>query len=132
MIVGVGIDLVDIERVEAILDRHGEAFMHRILHTDEVKEAPKLFLLDGHLPIAPSFLAARFAAKEAAAKSLGTGFVDGLSFQDIRVFKDSFGKPYLKFADKAKNFADELNVKNIHLSISHERKLATAIVILES
>ena len=98
MIVGVGVDMVRVERMERPLSRFGE----------------------------------RFAAKEAAAKALGTGFRDGLVLADIEVTRDSLGKPGLAFGGRAAERAAALGVAAAHLSLSDERDYAVAFVVLES
>jgi len=124
MIVGIGTDIVNIERMEAMLGRQGDAIAKRILHESEwqqFKESSK--------PAA--FLAKRFAAKEAASKAFGTGFRDGLSLKHIIVKNDKLGKPELKFEHQAESLKNELNISKSFLSLSDEETHAVAYVILE-
>ncbi|EIB4933969.1 holo-ACP synthase [Vibrio cholerae] len=124
MIVGLGTDIAEIERVEKALARSGENFARRILTDSELEQ----FLA---LKQQGRFLAKRFAAKEAASKALGTGIAQGVSFHDFNICNDALGKPLLSLSGKAAQLAAQLQVVNIHLSISDERHYAMATVILE-
>lgn len=123
MIVGLGIDNVDIKRIEKIYARFGIKFAQKILGSNEL-----------NLPatITPYFLGGRFAAKEAAVKALGTGFTNGISPMDIEILNDPLGAPQLIFYRKALDRAHSLRAIHYHISISHENSIATAIVILEA
>lgn len=123
MIVGLGIDTTELDRIEKALIRHGDRFTSRILHPNESAKLPK------H-PVA--YLAARFAAKEAAVKALGTGFTQGIQFQDIEIRSESSGKPVLVLHNKAAEIADSLSATRYHVSLTHGRDTASAVVILES
>lgn len=124
MILGLGIDLVELKRIQHSYERFGQKFAEKILRPDELTELPA-----GTQAIA--FLAARFAAKEAAVKALGTGFRDGIWFQDFSVQKDELGQPSLKIYGTAQKVFERLGATNIHLSLTHERNTAAAVVILE-
>ena len=124
MIVGIGTDIMEIERMQASLEQRGEAWARRLLTESELVEYAKR----GNKA---SFLAKRFAAKEAAAKALGTGFADGITWKHIIIHNDAQGAPALTLIDKAKERADRLGVTDIHLSISDEKDYAVAFVILE-
>lgn len=121
MIVGLGNDVVRINRFE----RSAERFAKRLLTAAELAQ----YQSRGK-PLA--FLAKRWAAKEAAAKALGTGIAAGVSFQHFCVSNDAAGKPHLALSGRAKQLADALGVKSIHLALSDEKELAMATVILES
>lgn len=123
MIVGLGLDIVDISRIASSLEKFGDKFLNKILTANEIASLPKN-------PI--SYTAARFAAKEAAVKALGTGFINGISPQHIEVRKDAMGKPTLHFYEPCTIYLEQLKVTNIHLSLSHSQKTAAAVVILES
>lgn len=123
IIAGIGTDLVEIARLSAALERHGERFGERILGPEEQLEWRRA----DH---SARFLAKRFAAKEAAAKALGTGFRKGVRFADIQVRHDAIGKPYLQFSAAAAARAAELGVVQSELSISDERAYALAFVVL--
>jgi holo-[acyl-carrier protein] synthase len=123
VIVGLGLDVAELDRVAAIHERHGGRFLERILTPLERQALPRL---------ATPFLAARFAAKEAAVKALGTGFRDGISYQDVEVQADPLGKPLLRFSGKALERAQALGVARVHLSLTHGRDVAAAVVVLEN
>jgi holo-[acyl-carrier protein] synthase len=101
-----------------------ERFVKRILTPAEI------IMLDNSAK-PDEFLAARFAAKEAAAKALGTGFRNGVSYQQIAVRWEAMRKPSLLFTGRAEQIAEELQVTAAHLSITHEREYAVAFVVLE-
>lgn len=125
MIIGIGTDIVHIPRIATILAYKRERFLQRILSPSERKlfeEAPKQ----------AEFLAARFAAKEAAVKAMGTGFRQGVSYLQISVHWEVSGKPTLVFADKAAAIVNQLQMKRAHLTITHEREYALAFVVLEN
>ncbi len=123
MILGIGIDIVDVGRIRSIYKRHGKRFFKRIFTPGEIT-----YCLKKQDPV-PS-LAARFAAKEALVKSLGTGFSGGISFKDIDVERSS-AQPRIILTGKAKDQALKMGVVGIYLSLSHERGQAVAVVILE-
>jgi len=124
MIFGIGTDIVRIPRMADNLARYGERFAARILtgvelaaFTDSAQQA--------------AFLAKRFAAKEAAAKALGTGFRDGLGLRDIGVANDVLGKPLLAFSERAQKMLQKQGVGSSHLSLSDDSEYAIAYVVLE-
>ncbi|WP_134685617.1 holo-ACP synthase [Brevibacillus migulae] len=126
MIIGIGIDIVEIERIAAIVKRQPN-FVARIL-TEQERSVSQ--------PVAErraaEYLAGRFAAKEAMAKAIGTGIGKSLGFQDMEVWKDEYGKPYIRLSKEAAGrlFADPSKLR-IHLSISHSKEYAVAQVIIE-
>ncbi len=125
MIVGIGTDLVHIPRMQTLLDKHGDRIAERILSEGEVAEFK--------LQLKPAaFLAKRFAAKEAAAKALGTGFRDGLSLRHIVVSNNQLGKPELSFEAVGQSLLETLNIGRCLLSLSDDQDYASAYVILES
>ncbi|ENO8416500.1 holo-ACP synthase [Vibrio mimicus] len=124
MIVGLGTDIAEIERVEKALARSGESFARRILCDLEMAQF-HILKQQGR------FLAKRFAAKEAASKALGTGIAQGVTFHDFTITNDEMGKPLLSLSGKAAQLAAQLEVVHIHLSISDERHYAMATVIFE-
>lgn len=123
MIFGIGTDIVAIARMEKALARHGERFAERIL-----AESERAAYAEAAKPA--RFLAKRFAAKEAAAKALGTGFSGGISLHHITVDHDTLGRPLLSFHGQAISFCRERGVGEAHLSISDEHDYAIAHVIL--
>jgi holo-[acyl-carrier protein] synthase len=124
MIYGIGTDIVRIQRIDKNLQRYGERFASRILSDDEL-EGFKASARKAH------FLAKRFAAKEAAAKALGTGFRGGLSLRDISVSHDELGKPILIFSSRGREQLKTRRIGGTHLSISDEHDYAVAFVTLE-
>lgn len=127
MIIGIGTDLVAISRIKDMLDKFGDKFAQRILSDSEYTEYKKA-------PQPPKggayFLAKRFAAKEATAKALGTGFANGISHRDISVTNNSAGKPLLQFTNQALELQKKLGVNQLHLSISDEKEMVVAFVVL--
>ncbi len=125
MIVGLGMDMASLSRIGKCLERFGAQFCRRIL-TEAEREL---------LPEAPAartaFVAGRFAAKEAAVKALGTGFAEGIAPQDVEVLRLPSGRPELHFYGAAARRAELLGVKSAHLSLTHEREIAGAVVVLE-
>lgn len=124
MIVGSGIDLVEIERIQHSLDQYGQRFLNRI-YTD----AEQAYCLRKRN--AAESLAARFAAKEAAAKALGTGINHGVKWLEIEVLRAPGGRPSLAFHGRAAERAQRLGVENAALSLTHSRSTAMASVVLE-
>lgn len=125
MIIGVGIDLIEINRITTLLERQGETFIKRIL-TD--KELP---LLENKKARLPEFIAGRFAAKEAIAKALGCGIGNTVGFHDIVIASDPLGRPTASLSAEAWSRIGLLNA-HIHLSITHTDQTAGAYVIIES
>lgn len=124
MIIGIGTDIVRVARLEAGLARFGRRYVERILDTVEEDEF-NASARQAH------FLAKRFAAKEAAAKALGTGFRGAFGLRDIRVAHDALGGPRLLLHGGARARADQLGAKTVHLTLSDEAEYAVAFVILE-
>jgi len=125
LIHGIGVDIVEIPRVQESLDKHGLRFARRILSDSEILQ------FESKTPqTQASFLAKRFAAKEAFVKALGTGFVDGISLTHISVVKDELGKPSLEYCKKAAEKVESLHVGQCFLSLADERRYAVAQVLL--
>ncbi len=123
MIIGSGTDLVHIPRMQDLLDKHGDKFAERILSAHEFSEF-KLQLKPAN------FLAKRFAAKEAAAKAMGTGFRDGLSLRHISVRNNSLGKPELQFEKVGLELKEKMHIDKAMLSLSDDHEYAIAYVVL--
>lgn len=123
MIYGIGTDIVRVARMQRNVDRYGEKFAQRILTEEELGEYRRT-------PRPAQFLAKRFAAKEAAAKAMGTGFSNGLCFGHIGVAHDGAGKPLLQFTDYAAEFMAHHRIAQVHLSLSDEAEYAVAFVVL--
>ena len=124
MIAGIGTDIVRIDRIRKALDRSGERFARRILTDSEWQT----FEQSGQKA---AWLAKRFAAKEAAAKALGTG-IGKVSFQDLEVSNNEAGAPLMTFLGNALSLQEERGIGAIHLSLSDETDAAIAFVVLES
>lgn len=125
MILGTGVDIIEISRIEGVLDRHGDRFLNRVFIQDELKD-----YREGSQRSVQQ-LAGRFAAKEAFMKALGTGLTQGVSWRDISVLSKPTGAPYLKLTGRADELAGLRQVKATHVSISHSREYAVAMVVLE-
>ena len=120
-IVGLGIDLVDCERIAAVYKRYGERFLQRIYTKTE-----RDYCLSHNNPV--PHLAARFAVKEAARKALTLG--SALSWQDVELWRADNGSLTLRLDGRAASLAATLGVKSSHVSLSHERQMAVAVVVL--
>lgn len=124
MIVGVGIDVVEVRRMRELLSRHPERAPARLFTPEErawceARASPA------------ECYAARFAAKEALLKALGRGLSAGIEWRDIRVVSDGNGRPRLELAGRAREQLVEIGGRRLHVSLSHDGGLAVAIVILE-
>lgn len=128
-IVGLGTDIVQINRIEEIYQRSGEQFYRRILAEQEIVEFNQL--LSKPQANQARFLAKRFAVKESAAKAFGTGFRNGLRYDQIGVTHDDLGKPLLYFEGIAHTWISEMKINNTHLTLSDERDYVVATVIFE-
>ena len=124
MIVATGIDLVEISRIEEVFARRGERFRNRVFTDGEISycesRASKL-----------ASYAARFAAKEAVMKALGTGWSEGVGWKDIEVARDTKGAPIIKVYERALERMRDLGAARVHVSLTHSGNLAIAQVVLE-
>jgi len=125
VIVGLGLDIAEIDRIEAAITRHGASFIERLFTPDEVSYCERY-------KNRYERYAARFAVKEAAMKALGTGWRYGVRWRDIEVTREPGGKPGLRLDGVARAFADRLGVRQISVSITHSGNLALAQVIFEN
>jgi holo-[acyl-carrier protein] synthase len=125
MILGTGIDIIEVERIEASYEKFGDRFLNRILVAGEME-----YCLSHKKP--GPFLAARFAAKEAVSKAFGTGIGAQLSWQDIEVKRKESGEPYVVMHGKGAELMKQRGARIVHLTISHTEKHATAMAILEA
>lgn len=124
MILGLGIDIIDTPRVKKIADEYGEDFIVKIFTDSEIdycrsKNNPEINF------------GARFAAKEALLKALGTGLRGDINWKDIEIMNDSLGKPSIKLNGKAAESSNKLGVTRVTVSLSHTKDYAVAVVILE-
>jgi len=125
MIVGTGIDIAEVPRIAESIERFGDRFIQRVFTEGEVRYC------ESKANRAERY-AARFAAKEAAMKALGTGWNCGVRWRDVEVVRQPGGRPTIQFHGKAAEWAARLNGKHVSLSLSHTREQAIASVILES
>jgi holo-[acyl-carrier protein] synthase len=125
MIVGSGIDLVEIERIRQSHERYGYRFLNRVYTSAE-----QAYCLRKRN--AAESLAARFAAKEAAAKALGTGISRGVNWLEIEVIREPGGRPSLRFSGRAAEISGHLGVVHAALSLTHTDSLAMASVVLDN
>ncbi len=127
MIYGMGIDLIDIDRVKKEIERSGDAFCNRIFTEQEIRTCRAKL----NPNVQSQCFAARFSAKEAFFKAIGTGVRGELHWKDVEVVNDPLGKPVLHLKGKVLEMVETKGISEIQLSISHTRQLATAVVILE-
>ena len=125
MIYGIGVDIASIERFQRFIDVGNSAIMERLFTQSERSKC-------GGRKDAASCLAARFAAKEAFLKALGTGLRDGISWHDLEVSNNALGKPELLLSGKAAEQFQANRLATVHLSLSHDGGSAIAMVVLES
>ncbi|MBN2541964.1 holo-ACP synthase [bacterium] len=123
-ILGVGIDIIETARVQKVIDRYGSHFLTRVYTDDEINYCKNRKRSYEHF-------AARFAAKEAFVKALGIGLSDGIKWKDISIINNGYGKPEINFTGVARENADKKGVRKAHISITHSRYSAGAVVILE-
>lgn len=125
MIVGTGIDIAEVPRIAEVIARYGDRFLRKIFTEGEIRYcSSKANRVER--------FAARFAAKEAAMKALGTGWNHGVRFRDVEVSRQPGKRPTITFHGKAAEFAAKLGAQNIALSLSHTAEQAIAQVILEN
>lgn len=125
MIVGMGVDIVEVPRVGAAIERFGQRFLRRVFTPQEIAYCDSK-------PNRVERFAARFAAKEAAFKAIGTGLRRGVTWQDAEVSRQPGGRPTLAYHGRGAEFAAQLGVKHIALSLSHTEQHAIAHVVLEA
>ena len=127
MIFGIGIDLIEIDRIKAELEKHEDKFCKMVFTVKEIEYCRR----NKNLNIQAQCFAGRFAAKEAFFKAIGTGLRDGLGWKDVEVMKDKLGKPIIALKNKSLRLIKDEKISNIQLSISHSKHYATAVVVLE-
>lgn len=124
MIAGIGVDIVDIERVNRLLERYGDRFVRRVF-TEAEGEYAKRSMKPAER------LAGRFAVKEAAMKAFGTGKSHGILWRDVETLRGRMGRPEVKLHGNAQKILKKLSCNNLHVSIAHDGGKAVAFVILE-
>jgi holo-[acyl-carrier protein] synthase len=127
MIFGIGIDAVEIERIQKQLVKNRERFYKSLFTEREIQYCLKKTSNNAQAQC----FAGRFAAKEAFLKAIGIGLRNGLNWKDIEIFNDDLGKPNLLLKEKTMKTVEKAAISNIQLSLSHGRNIATAVVILE-
>ena len=125
MILGVGIDIIEVPRIEASYQRFGERFLDRILLPDEIR-----YCLSHKAP--GPFLAARFAAKEAISKAFGTGIGGQLGWHDMEICRKESGEPFVVLHGNGERLLRERRGRAVLISLSHTQNHATAVALLES
>ncbi len=125
MIVGIGVDIVDVARVKDLLDRYRDRFVRRVF-TDVEAEYARRGMREAER------LAGRFAVKEAVLKAFGTGKSQGILWRDVETVRGPLGKPNVILHGKASNYMKKIKGDNIHVSITHDGGRAVAFVIIEA
>lgn len=121
MITGVGVDIIEIERVGRLVKRYGDRFLRRVFTPEELKETEGV----------EDRLAGRFAAKEAVLKVLQTGLAEGISWRDVEIRSGKAGEPRVGLSGEAKIHAKSRGIRTVHLSISHDQGRAIAFAVGE-
>jgi holo-[acyl-carrier protein] synthase len=124
LIAGTGIDIIEVDRIQKIMERD-IGFREKIFTPGEIAYCESKKNKYQHY-------AARFSAKEAFMKAIGTGWRFGIRFAEIDIVHDDLGRPYIRIYGKANDLLADLQITKIHVSLSHLKELATAIVIIES
>ena len=124
-VLGVGIDIVEVERIQHSLDRFGERFLHRVFTAGEIAYCQSMKYPARHF-------AARFAAKEAVSKAFSTGIGKAMGWRDIDVHRYESGQPFVVLEGGAKELASQRNVSAVWISLSHTDHHAAAMIVLET
>src|SRR5918998_3162756 len=124
-VLGIGVDIVETQRIEHSLERFGERFLHRVFTAGEIEYCQSMKYPARHF-------AARFAAKEAASKAFGTGIGKAMGWRDIDVHRHGSGEPFVVLEGGAKELAASRNVATVWISLSHTDQHAVATIVLES
>ena len=127
MIVGTGVDLVMIDRIQNVLEKHGERFSQCLLAQSERLQYNTLSINKQ-----ARWLAKRYAAKEAILKALGTGLAQGIRFEDLVISHDSLGKPLVSLSNEAMNRANHLGIYDVQLSLSDEQDQVIAFAVAQT
>ena len=125
MIFGVGTDIVELSRVQAVYERFGERFVKRLLMDEEAE----LFRRSKH-PV--RFLAMRFAAKEATVKAMGTGFAHGVWIRDVGITANDWGRPLVIWSERGQRVCDRLGIGKGHVSLTDDAGLVVAFAVVET
>jgi holo-[acyl-carrier protein] synthase len=123
MIYGIGIDVLQLERIQRVYAKHGEHFVERLLLPDEERQFRRT--------ARPArFLAMRFAGKEAVVKAMGTGFAHGMWIRDVGVVQNSWGKPEVIYSERGQRLRDKLGIGACHITLTDEAGLVVAVAVL--
>jgi len=122
MIAGIGTDIIEVDRIQKSIEN--ERFLEKIFSKNEILYCESKANKAQHY-------AARFAAKEAFSKALGTGFRSEIAFAEIEIINDELGKPSIKTSGKTSKLILQRNIKTVHVTLSHVKEMAIALVILE-
>lgn len=123
MIYGIGIDIIEVERVKKLVSKK-DKYLKKIYTETEIKYCEKFKRKEQEY-------AGRFSAKEAFSKALGTGISHGIKFNEIEIINDELGKPEIFLSGGTKEYFEKKRLKNIFVSISHLKEYATAVVVIE-
>jgi holo-[acyl-carrier protein] synthase len=123
LIFGIGIDIIEVGRIQKVMEKD-IGFREKIFTPVEIEYCEKMKNKYQHY-------AARFSAKEALLKAIGTGWRFGIRFADIEVIHDEYGKPLIRLYGKAEELAQQEGINSIHVSLSHVKEMATAVVVME-
>ena len=123
-VLGIGVDIIETERIEHSLQRFGERFLHRVFTDGEISYCQSMKYPARHF-------AARFAAKEAVSKAFGTGIGKSMGWRDIDIRKKPSGEPFVVLDGQAKSLAEDRNVRDVWISLSHTNHHAVAMITLE-
>ena len=124
-VIGIGVDLVEVARIEHSLERFGDRFLHRVFTSGEIDYC-------NSMPHPSRHFAARFAAKEAVSKAFGTGIGKSMGWKDIDVKRRASGQPYLVFSGGAEILANARALKQSLITLSHTDRHAIAMIVLEA
>lgn len=124
-ILGIGVDVIEVERIQHSLDRFGDRFLNRVFTQGEIAYCQSMKFPERHL-------AARFAAKEATSKAFGTGIRKAMGWRDIDVHKKESGEPFVVLHGGAQSLANQTSVQAVRISLSHTHHHAVAMIVLES
>jgi len=123
MIFGIGIDVLKVDRIERVFQKHGERFVNHLLMPEE-----RLQLARTARPV--RFLAMRFAAKEAIVKGMGTGFAHGVWIRDVGIVQNAWGKPEVVYSERGARVRDALGIAEGHVTLTDEAGLVVAVAVL--
>ncbi|NQS91361.1 MAG: holo-ACP synthase [Chloroflexi bacterium] len=128
MILSSGLDLIEIKRIQKVFDRHGDHFLQKIFSAAELERLDKFKARQVNPRFIAAELAARFAAKEACSKALGTG-IGPVSWREMEILNEPSGKPVLRLHGRAKEISEKLGIQTWSVSLTHTQGMAAAVVV---